>query len=190
MDHEANLEARAALFKALGHPVRLLIVNLIDRQPRHGQELAEILNLKPATISHHLGKLSDVGLLRSQQEQYYHVYSLTGEALGQRLGDLVRLPQPGLEQEVETDAYRAKVLRTFMRHGRIKQIPSQQKKWLVILERLADEFEPNREYPEQQVNQILVEFHEDVATLRRDLIDFEFMTRNRGIYRKVMDRNG
>ena len=158
---------------------------MIDRQPRHGQELAAILNLKPATISHHLSKLADVGLLRSKKEQYYQVYSLTGEVLGQRLGDLIRLPQPGLEREVETDAYRAKVLRTFMRHGRIRQIPSQQKKWLVILERLAEEFEPDREYAEQQVNQILVEFNEDVATLRRDLVDFGFMERQRGVYRKI-----
>jgi len=58
---EENLEARAELFKALGHPMRLLILNLVKIKPRHGEELATILGLKPATISHHLSKLTQVG---------------------------------------------------------------------------------------------------------------------------------
>ena len=49
--YEGDLEARAELLKALGHPVRLLILNLLDMKPRHGEELAAILNLQPATIS-------------------------------------------------------------------------------------------------------------------------------------------
>ena len=48
---EQNLDAKANLFKALGHPARLLILNLIKRQPRHGEELAVILMLNPATVS-------------------------------------------------------------------------------------------------------------------------------------------
>ena len=47
---EQNLAKRADLFKALGHPVRLLIINLIKMQPRHGEELAAILKLKAATV--------------------------------------------------------------------------------------------------------------------------------------------
>jgi len=62
-DAEANLEARAELFKALGHPVRLLILSLIDIKPRHGEELAAILGLYPATVSHHLARLAAVDLL-------------------------------------------------------------------------------------------------------------------------------
>ena len=48
-NYEANLAARANLFKALGHPATLLILNLAKIKPRHGQELAEILRLNPAT---------------------------------------------------------------------------------------------------------------------------------------------
>ena len=50
IDHRENLEARARLFKALGHPTRLLILNLIKQKPRHTEEMAAILNLQPATI--------------------------------------------------------------------------------------------------------------------------------------------
>jgi DNA-binding HxlR family transcriptional regulator len=183
---EENLEARAQLFKALGHPTRLLIVNLMKMKPRHGQELAAILRLQPATISHHLSKLADAGLLRSRKDQYYQVYSLVDEMLGKTLDEMVSLPQPGLDAEVEVDAYRQKVLRTFLKRGRLTQLPAQLKKRLIVLETIAQEFEPARSYTEHEVNQILLEFHEDVALLRRELVDCGFMARDRGIYQRVV----
>jgi hypothetical protein len=184
--NEADLEARAALFKALGHPARLLIVNLIRLQPRHGEELAEILELNPATISHHLKKLTDVGVLRAEKEQYYQTYSLTSDVWGQRLGDLVQIAMTTLPQEVEMDAYKAKVLKTFFRHGRLTQIPGQLKKWQVVLEHMVESFEPERDYTEQEVNQILWDFNQDVASIRRGFIETGLMTREKGLYRRVL----
>jgi hypothetical protein len=181
---EEDLEAKARLFKALGHPVRLLIVNLVQMKPRHGEELAEILHLNPATVSHHLAKLTGVGLLRSEKVQYYQTYSLVGDVLDKTLGELMHLPQPGLAAEVEEDAYRNKVLRTFFQHGRLRSIPVQRKKRQIILEKIIQEFEPEREYSHREVNQILVEFHEDVATLRRELVATGLMQRSDGIYRR------
>ncbi len=184
---EQDLDARAELFKALGHPVRLLMLNLIDMKPRHGEELAAILGLKPATISHHIGKLAQAGLLASRKDQYYQMYSLQGEVLGKTLADLVLLPQPGLEAQVEEDAYRDKVLNTFFKHGRLVSIPAQRKKRQIILEKLVQEFEPEREYTELEVNQTLVEFHEDVATLRREMIAGGLMERHKGMYLRAKD---
>lgn len=184
-DVEENLEARAGLFKALGHSTRLLILNLVAIQPRHGEELAAILSLNPATISHHLAKLTEAGLVVSEKKQYYQSYSLNGDLLQKKLGELVHLSQPGLKTAVATDAYRVKVLKTFFKHGRLTQIPAQLKKRQVIMERLVEEFEPGRNYPEQEVNQILIDFHEDVATLRRGFLEFGLMSRERSIYRRV-----
>jgi ArsR family transcriptional regulator, arsenate/arsenite/antimonite-responsive transcriptional repressor len=184
--NEADLEARAALFKALGHPARLLILNLIRIQPRHGEELADILELNPATISHHLKKLTDAGVLRAEKEQYYQTYSLTGEVWGQRLGDLVQIAVTTLPEQVEMDAYKAKVLKTFFRHGRLANIPAQLKKWQVVLEHMVESFEPERDYTEQEVNQILWEFHNDVASIRRGFIETGLMTRDKGLYRRVV----
>ena len=65
---EANLTSQAEFFKALGHPARLLILSLVQVKPRHGEELAVILNLTPATISHHLALLSKAGLTSSLGE--------------------------------------------------------------------------------------------------------------------------
>jgi ArsR family transcriptional regulator len=182
---EFNLEERAQLFKALGHPVRLLMLNLIQQKPRHGEELAAILNLKPATVSHHLSKLAEAGLLTSTKDQYYQMYSLVGDVLKKPLGEVIRMPQPSLSNEVETDAYKQKVLKAFVKQGRVVRLPAQLKKLQVILELIVQEFEPEREYTEKEVNFILLDFHEDVATLRRSLIEHNLMTRSGGIYRRL-----
>ncbi|NJN54916.1 MAG: DUF2087 domain-containing protein [Anaerolineae bacterium] len=66
----------------------------------------------------------------------------------------------------------------------MRRIPTQQKKRQVIMEKLVEEFEPDHDYTEQEVNRILIEFHDDVATLRRELIACHLMTRASGIYRR------
>jgi ArsR family transcriptional regulator len=185
---EINLEARADLFKALGHPMRLLILNLIRLAPRHGEELAAILRLTPATISHHLARLAEAGLIEGRRDQYYQTYSLMDEVFKRTLGEVVSVPQEGLTNRVEEDAYRAKVLDTFLRHGHLRQIPGQMKKRQIILAKLVEEFEPERDYTEMEVNRILVEFHEDVATLRREMVGFRLMKRSGGIYRRTIRR--
>lgn len=184
-NYSENLDARAKFFKALGHPARLLIVNLVKVKPRHTEELAAILNLKPATVSHHLSQLTAVGLLTSQKDQYYQMYSLKDGVLGSKLEDVVGLSEPGLETAVSQDAYRDKVLKNFFSRGRLTQIPAQQKKRQVIMERLVEEFEPGQKYTEQEVNRVLIEFHDDVATLRREFIAFKLMTRDHGIYQRL-----
>ena len=183
-NYAANLETRAQFFKALGHPARLLIINLVKTKPRHTEELAAILNLKPATVSHHLSQLTAVGLLTSQKDQYYQIYSLAGDWLDKKLEEVVSLSEPGMETAVSQDAYRDKVLKNFFNRGRLTQIPAQQKKRQVIMEKLVEEFEPGQEYTEQEVNRILIEFHDDVATLRREFIAFKLMTRDHGIYQR------
>jgi DNA-binding HxlR family transcriptional regulator len=185
---EENLEARAGFLKALGHPVRLLILNLLRSKPRHGEELAAILRLNQATVSHHLSRLARAGLVESERSQYYQTYTLRPGTLKRSLADLVFLSRPDVSAEVEEDAYRAKVLKTFFRRGRLTHLPAQLKKRQVILEKLVEEFEPKRDYDEREVNRILVEFHDDVATLRRELVGLRFMERKRGIYRRLPPR--
>ena len=184
---EQDLAAGAELFKALGHPVRLLILNLVEMRPRHGEELAMILELSPATISHHASKLIGVGLLKSEKDQYYQNFSLVGDVLAKTLGEVVRLPQPELAGGVQEDAYRKKVLDTFIEHGRLTHMPAQLKKRRIILEEIVREFEPDRRYSQREVNLALLEYHDDVATLRRGLIDLGLMQREGGFYWRVIE---
>lgn len=76
----------------------------------------------------------------------------------------------------------ARVLRTYLREGRLTRIPAQRSKKLVVLDRLAQEFEVGARYGERQVDGILRRFHPDVASLRRYLVDEGFLDRRDGVY--------
>ncbi|MDX6360585.1 MAG: hypothetical protein QOH37_3639 [Nocardioidaceae bacterium] len=76
-----------------------------------------------------------------------------------------------------------RVLRHFLSEdGRLHTIPTKHAKLLVVLDRLAQAFEPGRTYPEAEVNEILGRFHPDVAALRRYLVENDFMTREHNVY--------
>ena len=77
---------------------------------------------------------------------------------------------------------RDRVLETYMRDGRIVQIPRRLAPRRVILDLLAQQFEPGVRYPERTVNEVLARFHPDTAALRRYLVDEEFMERGGGLY--------
>ena len=76
----------------------------------------------------------------------------------------------------------ARVLDAFVRDGRLVSIPTAHAKRLVVLDRLAQEFEPGRQYSEQLVNLILGRWHADTAALRRYLVDDGFLDRRAGRY--------
>lgn len=66
--------------------------------------------------------------------------------------------------------------------GRLRSIPSKRTKRLVVLDHVAQAFEPGKTYPEAEVNEVLGSFHPDFAALRRYLVDEEFLTRDGGVY--------
>ncbi|MDH2413473.1 DUF2087 domain-containing protein [Nocardioides sp. CER19] len=66
--------------------------------------------------------------------------------------------------------------------GRLHTIPSKRAKRLVVLDHLAQSFEPGRVYPEREVVEILQRFHPDHAALRRYLVEEQFLTREDGYY--------
>ena len=173
-------------FKALADEKRLQIVGLLARQEYSVEELAAILKLSSATVSHHLQRLAKAGLVQARADQHYHVYSLqlqTLHEMSQRI--LSRDTLQGTTEDLDLDAYDRKVLRDFMEDGRLKSIPRQWKKREVILRYLLEQFEPDRRYAEQEVNEIISRTHEDYATLRRELVDSGRLAREREIYWRI-----
>ncbi len=179
----SNLETKADFFKALSHPSRLLILGLCKQKPRHTEEIAEILKLSKATVSHHLSLLATAGLLESERDQYYQNYKLQHELLERKIEEIIFEGVKGFADA--TDPFRAKVLRDFFKHGRLSQIPAQRKKREIVLEKIVQSFEYDRAYPESEVNQIILEFHDDFATLRRELIGLGWLHRENGMYSRV-----
>ena len=78
-----------------------------------------------------------------------------------------------------------RVIRAFVRDGRLTSIPAKPRKRELLLPYLLDTcFPEDRAYEEREVNQRLALLHPDVSALRRYLIDGGLMTREAGIYRR------
>jgi hypothetical protein len=174
----ARLENLSLLFKALSDPARLRILGLLAERPLAGHELAQRLSLTPPTISHHMRRLVAARLVDVEPEAQSRIYSLRTDAIRELSGSVLGkdASQPASDEDNA-------VLRAFFDGSRLRQIPASRKKRVIVLRRLLERFAPGRSYPESEVNELLREAHDDVATLRRELVDYGFMVRDRGIYR-------
>jgi hypothetical protein len=165
-------------FKALADESRLKIVGVLASRECSVEELATLLGLKEPTVSHHLGKLKEVGLVRMRRDGTTHHYRLDAEALRAKNRELFsREKVAALAEDLAGDAWERRVLQTFLEGERLKQIPASLKKQLVVLRWLAGKFEPGVRYPEREVNEIIKRHHPDAATLRREMIDAKLMAR-------------
>ena len=175
-------EELVTFFKALADKNRLKIVGLLAEKPYSVEELATLLNLKPPTVSHHLSKLVDVGLVSSHAESYYNVYQLDQEMLKEKTRSMFSQQELStVVSEVDADAYDKKIIRDYTRRdGSLKTLPAQQKKLEAILRYVVKAFDMGKRYSEKQVNDMLSRYHEDTATLRRELVGFGLMQREGG----------
>jgi biotin operon repressor len=177
-----------ALLKSLADESRLkLVAILLHGRERSVEELAAMLGLRAATVSHHLARLRAVGLVSMRAEGNTHLYRLDRGALAAASRNLLSTEQlAGLVRGVEPASWDRKVLGDFLVGERLKEIPASRKKRDVILRWLADRFQPDRDYPEAAVNETLERHHQDFATLRRELVGAGLMRRDGGVYRRIL----
>jgi hypothetical protein len=183
---EADLETLLAFFKAMANESRLRIVGLLAERERSVQELAELLELKEPTVSHHLASLKALGLVTARAEGVTRWHALRLEtltALNRGLLDPKGRVSVAQEATDDCDAWETKVLRSFVDEaGQLKGLPASRRKRQIVLQWLAGQFEPGRRYREAEVNEIIQRCHWDAATLRRELIGAGLMQREAGIY--------
>ena len=175
-------EELVTFFKALADSNRLKIVGLLAEKSYSVEELAELLGLRPSTVSHHLARLAEAGLVRAHSESYYNVYQLDKSVLEEKSRTMFTQGElSSVAAEVDADAYDKKVIRDFTRRdGSLKTLPSQRKKLEAVLRYVVKAFDEDKRYSEKQVNKILAGYHEDTATLRRELVGFGLMKREGG----------
>ena len=169
-------------FKALADKNRLKIVGLLAEKAYSVEELATLLELKPPTISHHLAKLVEVGLVRSHTESYYNVYQLDQDMLKEKTRSMFSQQELStVVSGVDADAYDKKVIKDYARRdGSLKTLPAQRKKLEAILRYVVKAFDAGKRYSEKDVNVILMRYNEDTATLRRELVGYGLMQREGG----------
>ena len=183
MDTQPNMAEILSASQAFMDDERLRIAGLLAIEPLTAAQIAERLSLHPARVQRHLDVLAEMGLVK-QQDGAYRLDVAGLNALSQRLlADRSRGKQA---EEFDGDEYERKILRDYLQSdGRLKQIPSQHKKLLVILRYLAPRFEPGIRYSEKEVNAMLKPVYADTAALRRYLVDEGFLAREAGIYWRV-----
>jgi len=171
--------------KAMADESRLKIIGLLSTAEHSVQQLATMLELKEPTVSHHLGVLKQLDLVKLRADGNFRWYRLDDEALG-RISRAVFSRDSIAKLALSAGARDSdrKVLDNFVDGDRLLEIPVSYKKRLVILKWLAGFFEPNISYTEGQVNGILKLHHHDYATLRREMIGCAILARDKGIYRR------
>ena len=179
------------LLKALGQEQRLKMVELLGENERAVNEIADYLELSEPTVSHHIGKLREVGLLSLRMDGNQRFYRLDQKRIDVFKSYASAIDSPPTKMPVDEADNRwveelgwneeaKKVLYTYTSNGRLQQIPKKQKKVLVILRWLATLFQPGERYTEEEVSNKLADVHDDYASLRRYLVEYGFMHRERG----------
>jgi hypothetical protein len=186
---ETEITPLLRFFKALAHESRLRLLGFLAQQPRTVQELADLLGLTEPTTSHHLALLREAGLVSLRVEGNLHWYDFEPSELAPLAKSVLS------RQNVVRWAGEARVekpdhlIQNYLEpDGRLRLIPASRKKRYPVLAWLAAHFDLDRRYREAEVNQILQTRYWDSATLRRELVGYRMLAREKGIYWRLPEK--
>ncbi len=166
------------LARAAADPDRLAVLGAVAHEPLTAEAVATRTGLADRQVLEILGTLRQQGLVTVAEQGYV----LDRERLREAATSLPQ-EQPADERigyGMTSDERR--ILARFFRGQTLVELPATRSKRLVVLERLALEFEPGTRYSEREVNATLQRFDADVAVLRRALVDEGFLDRAEGEY--------
>ena len=176
------MKEKLALLKLLADETRLEILGILLKEDSYVEKIACELSLTPATICYHLKKMESAGVVNCSRSQFYIIYSLNRDIFSRPLFELIKKDDEVVSSD---EKYRREVISNFFKYGRLTKIPTQRKKREIVLTEVANSFELNREYGEKEVNEIILRYHEDFCTIRREMIAFGIMSRERETYKRV-----
>jgi hypothetical protein len=167
--------------KALGHADRLRVVGVLTKTPASIKQVSQALDIPFKDAMNHLAYLEHIGAVRAQpaENRADALYELAEEDLESLARSQFAGQKKTFEPSPDLDEKSRKVLKAYLNaDGSIRELPlSQPAKLQVILDYLLQFFSTDVLYTEREVNNILRRYHEDVAGLRRDLIDRGMLAR-------------
>ena len=92
------------IFKSLADTSRLRIVQSLTKGEMYTELLAERLGITPSTVSFHMKKLEDAGIVVSRKEQYYTVYSLNRDVLESSVFDIAAAEPEQIDEQLRREA--------------------------------------------------------------------------------------
>jgi len=176
------VKEKLELLKLLADETRLDILNLLLKEDSYVEKIACELSLTPATICYHLKKMEAAGIVNCSRSQFYIIYSLNREIFEKPLLELIKKDKVIIDTE---EKYKKEVISNFFKYGRLTQIPTQRKKREIVLSEILKQFDFDRMYDEKEVNEIILHYHDDFCTIRREMIAFGMMTRNYEKYKRI-----
>ena len=165
----------ATLSGLLGDEERLRVVSAIALGARTLDEVAKAGDLPAEDVRRVLPRLIAAGVVADSDGLRVDVTPFQ---------DAARERPPRRRELPDATPAQARVLRNFVEDGRLRALPVRASQRRVVLEYLATRFEPDTEYAESDVNELLGRFHDDYASLRRYLVDERLLTRSAGRYRR------
>lgn len=176
-----SFDTLLSFFKALADANRLKIIGLLAQKESSVEELAAVLEVSASTVSHHLSKLAELGLVSARAEGYYSVYRLESGNLDRMARQLLAEDTlPEAARDLDRRAYDRKVLKDYLQEdGTIRHLPTNQRKLDVVLRYIAEQFDFGKTYTEKEVNTVIGALNEDISGLRRDLVSVGYLDRER-----------
>lgn len=177
------------LFKALADESRLGIFRLLLERESHGEVISERLKLAPSTVSFHLKKLLDAGLISFRKDQYYTIYFAAPGLSKMTVQDLVfDVPFAVKEQDQSEEKYKDKVLKSFFKYGRLVKIPSQKMKREWVVQKIAENFHENKSYNLRDVLEVLGEIYDEPNLLLKEMQAFGVLEVKGSKVQRLMQR--
>lgn len=158
--------------------LRTVAALVLGSGPASVSEVADAAGLDIRRAAKALTRLAGAGLV----DQTGDCYALRSERFREALDSLGRSEESADSAHSGRGPDVDRILRIFVRDGRLVQIPAVRSKRLIVLDWLAAMFEPGRAYAEKEVNETISRVHPDYAALRRYLVDDEFLHRRDGFY--------
>jgi hypothetical protein len=166
---------------SLGSPQRLRVLAAVILGAGTVAEVRAATGLDARTVHREADRLIVAGAVEADADGRFVARTADLARVARSIAKVSSGAAPAAPPETQGE----RVRRAFLKDGRLDSIPSQRSKRLVILDVLAQEFEPGRRYSEQMVNLMLGKWHADTAALRRYLVDEGFLDRESGVYWRV-----
>lgn len=174
-----------ALLAALADGHRLQIAGLLVARPLSEAEIGRALALRPKVVQRSLRQLRSVGLVRAVPGAAEARYATELDRLRKAVAGARPRAAGGPSDMAGLGEDERVILARFFEGDRLAAVPVKPAALLIVLGWIAGRFEQERDYPEREVNELLLRHHDDYASLRRMLVDHGFMTREHGIYRRA-----
>ena len=150
---------------------RLAVLGAVAAAPRTAAEAAAQAGVAERDAVKALAPLVQGGVVARDGE----TYRLVPETLRELAAELPQPAPPDPRVLMGMTEREQAVLARFFSGERLVEVPAVRAKRLVVLERLALDFEPGRRYAEREVNELLARYQDDYTTLRRLLVDEGFL---------------